>query len=77
MNRLRAELRRVEQEGDKLKKVVPSACFTRRLSQLLPSGVAVCQFMHETTASYRACTGARPGAAREPGRLLPVDAPTN
>lgn len=33
IKQLRAELRRVEMERDSLKKVVPSACCKRRLSQ--------------------------------------------
>jgi transposase len=37
IKRLRAELKRVEQERDILKKVVTSACLTRRLSQPPPS----------------------------------------
>ncbi|GAB3862260.1 hypothetical protein GCM10028822_42720 [Hymenobacter terrigena] len=37
IKRLRAELKRVEQERDILKKVVINACFMRRLSQPPPS----------------------------------------
>jgi transposase len=37
IKRLRAALKRMEMERDRLKKVVTSACFTRRLSQPPPS----------------------------------------